>query len=125
MTQLFPDSELDFANPVAADRSYSIPERGSWWGLDEYRGVEQLFFVSSHAQSEAIEQSLLQAARMPREHRGVSDYTAVKESVGLATRGLVKIPAEKISVEGTVIEPTRFSSDLSADLVVNRWFVHE
>ena len=48
-TPLFPRSAaFEMNNPVEANKEYTMPEGSEWFYLDDYRGVETLYFVASH-----------------------------------------------------------------------------
>jgi len=131
VAQVFPDPDYTTGNPVEADRQYTLPEDNSWWGLDEYRGTETVYFVASHTQRADIEAAIAKLAGTER--RVAADYQPVREAAVIPqTRGLVKVrpaPPTTVNTEsGSAYEvtPTAFSTAVSGvDLVITRWFSHQ
>ena len=132
VAQIFPDPDAPhLTNPLTPGREYLLPDGPFWWGLDEFRGVEQVHFVASRTPRPDIEASLAQLARQPRDV-SPQNYVPVTEPVQLAFRGLVKVsdpvPIDvSYAPQATIsVTPDQFVSNLhSADLLVTRWFRHE
>lgn len=133
MAQIYPDPDSPaLGNPVQADLQYVMPEGNSWWGLDEYQGVETIYFVASPRQRQDIETAL---ASLSSQSRSVSprDYLPVREAAVVPLpRGLVKVKeAAPVTITTTsgdqqTIAPTGFLSNFAgADLVITRWFNHQ
>lgn len=133
VAQIFPDRDMPATgNPVEAGNEYVLPEGDTWWGLDEYRGVETVYFVASPRQREDIESavaSLLTAPRSvsPRSYRPVTEAAVVP-----LPRGLVKVQDSQpvnISVSPgneIAVTPTGFLATVEgAELVITRWFNHQ
>jgi Domain of unknown function (DUF4384) len=118
---------------VRANRQYVVPEGSSWYGLDEYKGTEQVFFIASRRPRPDIEASLGQLAKTGRSSlaRG---YRPVREAAvpDAASRGLVKVQmGTKSTVQSESGEPHAFTPQAfvaqqgADDVVVTRWFRHE
>jgi len=132
IAQIFPDPASGLSNPVQANRQYVVPEGTQWYGLDQFRGIEHVFFVASRAPRQDIEGPLTQLAQTPRtappqNYRGVREV-ATTDSM----RGLVKVQMGTPStVQGQsgqryAFTPQAFASQGGADdVVVVRWFNHE
>jgi hypothetical protein len=131
VAEIFPDPDSSIGNPVTAGQQYMFPEGDMWWGLDEYRGVETVYFVASHNSRADIEDVI---ARMANTERRIpEDYRTVQQAAVIPqTRGLVKVQSgQPIAVQtqtGSTYEvtPTDFTSAVSGvDLVITRWFHHQ
>ena len=131
VAEIFPDPDSSVGNPVSAGKQYTFPEGDIWWGLDEYRGTETIYFVASHSRRTDIEDVIARLASTER--RIPEDYKTVQvPAVIPQTRGLVKVQSGKpVAIQaqsGTThkVNPTDFTSAVSGiDLVVTRWFSHQ
>lgn len=118
---------------VRANRQYIVPEGTAWYGLDQYKGTEQVFFIASRRPRPDIEKSLSQLAKTGRSSLS-RNYRPVREVAvpDPATRGLVKV---QMGTKSTVrsesgqshsFVPQAFVAQQGADdVVVTRWFRHE
>jgi hypothetical protein len=130
IARIFPDPASG-QNPVRANQQYVVPQGTTWYGLDQYKGVEQVFFVASRAPRQDIEGPLSQLAETPRT-APPPNYRGVREAAADATRGLVKVqmgtPSTVQSESGQRFSftPQSFASQGGADdVVVTRWFNHQ
>lgn len=127
---IFPNAEYSaLQNPVEPGRALVWPEGKDWIYLDQYRGVETLYFVASRGPRPELEQVLGDLARMKRP---ASDPPARVEQVAAITRGLAgKRPGTEAMVLSSTglpcgVPSQAFVSQLAgAELVVTRWFRHE
>jgi hypothetical protein len=129
IARIFPDPASGQTNPVRANQQYVVPEGTEWYGLDQYKGVEQVFFVASRAARQDIEGPLTQLAQTPRS-APPQNYRSVREPA--LSRGLVKVQMGTPStVQGESgqrysFTPQAFAAQGSADdVVVTRWFNHQ
>ena len=131
VAQIFPDPDSALKNPVQRDREYLLPEGNLWWGLDDYRGTETIYFLASKTRRSDIEDAVATLAKnkrtVPPDFRPVQTAAVVP-----ATRGLVKVEdAAPLSVQSQTgetfdVTPTAFLSTASdSDLVITRWFKHQ
>ena len=131
VAQIFPDPDSTSGNPVQRDRQYTLPAGDVWWGLDEYRGIETIYFVASQTRRTDIEDVITKLASIKR--RVPKDYQPVQEAAVIPhTRGLVKVQAAPPTTVATesgstyAVTPTAFTSAVSGvDLVITRWFSHQ
>jgi hypothetical protein len=131
VAQIFPDPDSASGNPVQRDRQYTLPAGDVWWGLDEYRGIETIYFVASQTRRRDIEDVVTKMAGTKR--RVPNDYQPVQKAAVIPqTRGLVKVqaaPATTVTTESGstyAVTPTAFTSAVSGvDLVITRWFSHQ
>ncbi len=128
LTRIYP--RTDDPNPIPADEEGLIPSGAQWWGLDEYKGVETIYFVLSKTALSDLETQLqsLPAARpaLPAVSRTVSEAPLIP------TRGLVLVeetaPAHVASEAGTVhtLDTLGFTNNVDPNrVVVSRWFHHD
>ncbi len=132
-TPIFPRSETyAHANPVEPGERYDLPEGHQWWYLDEFRGVETLYFVASHEpllELERILEGLVGKRRALRPEVEEPTTVAATEEI---TRGLGGVRPSQ--VQGVLASdaslhdaPSQlFLAELpGSDLVITRWFRHE
>ena len=133
IARIFPDPASGQTNPVRANQQYVVPDGTAWYGLDQYKGVEQVFFVASRTPRQDIEGPLTQLAQTARP-APPQNFRAVREPAmpSSVTRGLVKVQMGTPSaVQGESgqrfsFTPQAFASPSGADdVVVTRWFNHE
>ena len=130
VASIFPES-VPAARVVRPGERYLVPGGTTWWGLDDYRGIEQVYFIASHERRRDIENLVaLLAGQRPALP---ADYRPVREPAIVAmTRGLVQVQSAAPTAVPTEfgseqqISPTLFKSTVAdADLVITRWFRHE
>ena len=133
IARIFPDPASGQTNPVHSNQQYVVPEGTAWYGLDQYKGVEQVFFIASRTARQDIEGPLTQLAQTPRA-APPQNFRAVREVAmsGTVTRGLVKVQMGTPStVQGESgqrysFTPQAFAAQGGADdVVVTRWFNHQ
>ena len=131
VAQIFPDTTSGAANPARPGQQYILPGGANWWGLDENRGVEQIYFIASFLQRTDIEDIVATLVRQPRNRSGV--YQPVTEAAFVPVpRGLILVqdgpPTMVPTSHGKPYEvtPQTFAATAAgADLVITRWFTHE
>ncbi len=131
VAQIFPDTESGAVNPARPGQQYLLPEGVDWWGLDEYKGVEQIYFVASFSQRIDLEEIVAALVNQPRTRGGV--YEPVTEAAIVPVpRGLIKTQVAPPTMVPTSygqpyeVTPQAFSTTAAgADLVITRWFRHE
>jgi hypothetical protein len=133
IARIFPDPASGLTNPVRANQQYVVPEGTAWYGLDQYKGVEQVFFIASRTARQDIEGPLTQLAQTARA-APPQNFRAVREPAmpSAVTRGLVKVQmgtpsaVQAESGQRYSFTPQAFASPSGADdVVVTRWFNHE
>ena len=80
IARIFPDPASGLSNPVRANQQYVVPGGTSWYGLDQYKGVEQVFFIASRGPRKDIENPLSQLAQTARASL-TKNFRAVREAV--------------------------------------------
>lgn len=133
VAQIFPDPDIpQLKNPVRPGKQYMLPKGHDWWGLDEFRGVETIYFVASPRPRADIQKAIAKLAGQPRTI-ALADYQPVMQAAVVPQpRGLVKVtdapaPLNIQSSAGVqqAVTPTSFLALADgADLVITRWFNH-
>jgi hypothetical protein len=130
VARIFPEKG---GKPVRANQQYVVPQGTTWYGLDQYKGTEQVFFIASRKPRQDLEKSLQQLAQTPRSTLS-RNYRPVREAAlpDPASRGLVKVNmGTKSTVSSESGQPYSFTPQAFAaqpgsdDVVVTRWFRHE
>jgi hypothetical protein len=132
IARIFPDPASNLSNPVRANQQYVVPEGTAWYGLDQYKGVEQVFFIASRTPRQDIEGPLSQLAQTPRT-APPQNYRSVREAATSdASRGLVKVQmGAQSTVQGESGQRYNFTPQSFAaqsgtdDVVITRWFNHQ
>lgn len=131
VAQIYPEAMEQQASPVRAGETYLLPGGNDWWALDEYKGVEQIYFLASFTVRDDVETLLREMAGVPRSVRRDSYRPVAEPAVIPVTRGLVKVKGAPITIptqsgSRQTVTPTLFSAkELSGEVVVTRWFNHE
>lgn len=131
VAQIFPEGNLADTRAVRTGQDYLVPSGTTWWGLDDFRGIENIYFIASRARRSYIEQIVSRMAGtrppVPGNYRPVTQPAEVP-----VTRGLVQVQdAAPTSIPtefggSQSVSPTSFQNTVAdADLVVSRWFRHE
>jgi hypothetical protein len=130
VARIFPEKG---GKPVRANQQYVVPQGTTWYGLDQYKGTEQVFFIASRKPRPDVEKSLQQLTQTPRSSLS-RNYRPVREAAvpDPASRGLVKVQmGTKSAVSSESGQPYSFTPQAFAaqpgtdDVVVTRWFRHE
>lgn len=130
VARIFPEKS---GKPVRTDQQYVVPQGTTWYGLDQYKGTEQVFFIASRKPRPDVEKSLQQLAQTARSSLS-RNYRPVREAAlpDAAARGLVKVNmGTKSTVTSESGQPYAFTPQAFAappgtdDVVVTRWFRHE
>ena len=126
---LFPGPQSTASNPVSKDQIYVLPEGNNWFSLDQYRGIETIYFVASYQRRPDIEESLKTitgrerpATAVPQQ---VTEPAVIPGGYGSSAPGKVTtIKAD--SGKANQVSLTAFQSrQPNEDLRVTRWFKHE
>jgi hypothetical protein len=130
---LYPRRFPDRSNPVRAGERILLPDDTSWYGLDEFTGVQHIYVYASEEPRVDLEKQLtLFASGPPPAPRGtvhtVSEPTLLN-SEGLRGRGLTGVvPGEVVRMPGDAaleFQPTRvLASGTERDVVATRVFEH-
>lgn len=131
VAQIFPAAGGDASSRVAPGARQLVPGGSTWWGLDEYRGIEQVYFIASRERRPDIERLVAELAGQ-RPNLAASYRPVRQPAIVPVGRGLVQVQSTAPTVvpteygAGQQITPTLFQSTVAdADLVITRWFRHE
>ncbi|MDR4494786.1 MAG: DUF4384 domain-containing protein [Nitrospirales bacterium] len=127
---IFPPATAPLANPVKAGEQYVLPEGGNWFSLDQFKGIETIFFVMSNEQRQDIEEILQSitgrerpASESPQQ---VTKVAMVPYGVGGARPSTKPFSLSGGSEQDQTIIPTSYLAQKAGhDLRLTRWFRHE
>lgn len=131
---VFPSLSSPFANPVKQGQQYIIPENNNWLSLDQFKGIETIFFVASPEKRQDIEDILASIAgkeRHPRETpQQVTEAPIIPAGFHRSqpSRTPFIIGQQSHSLQGQdqgLIPTTYFTQKAGEALRVTRWFRHE
>ncbi|MEX0829905.1 MAG: DUF4384 domain-containing protein, partial [Nitrospirales bacterium] len=131
---VFPSLSSPFANPVKQGQPYIIPENNNWLSLDQFKGIETIFFVASHEKRQDIEDILTNIAGKER-HPSETPQQVTEAPIIPAgfhrsqpSRTPFIIGQQSHSPQGQdqgLIPTTYFTQKAGEALRVTRWFRHE
>ncbi len=127
----FPDFDITNSALVKANTQYTIPKANEWYGLDQYVGVEEIYFIASYQRRINMEAVIQKMSAIKRKDN--INFASVKEAAIIPlSRGIVKV---KVDDEMSITLPngqqkkysaTNFLSTISgADLTITKWFYHK
>lgn len=127
---IFPPATAPLANPVKAGEQYVLPEANNWFSLDQFKGIETIFFVTSKEQRQDIEEILQSitgrerpASESPQQ---VTKVAMVPYGVGGARPSTKPFSLSGGSGQDQTIIPTSYLAQKAGqDLRLTRWFRHE
>jgi hypothetical protein len=126
---IFPPPTSPLANPVKAGEQYVLPEGNNWFSLDQYKGIETIFFVASQEKRQDIEeilQSITGRERPASENpQQVTKVAMVPYGVGGARPGAKPFSLPDGSGQDTIIPTSYLAQTAGQDLRLTRWFRHE
>jgi hypothetical protein len=136
--RLYPDASSGHVNPVRAGQPVFLPGPGYSFGLDEYAGVQEIWFLASPHPRPDVEAALSmypidrqRPMSQIRSRSGEPEYARVSRA-STFSRGLVIVgegePAVGISPQGlsNPITPERlFASSSAEEIAFSRWFQHQ
>ena len=127
---IFPSAASPFANPVKAGQQYLLPEGNNWFSLDQFKGIETIFFVASHARRPDIEQILTTITgreRHPAEKPlAVSEPAIIPNGYSGARPGASPFAFQTSQSSRQELLPTTyFVKTAGEDLRITRWFRHQ
>jgi hypothetical protein len=131
---LFPSLTSPFANPVKNGQQYIIPENNNWLSLDQFKGIETLFFVASPDKRQDIEEILASIAGKERHPRATPQQVTEAPIIPagfhrsqtsttpfLLGQGASRVPGQ----DQGLIPTTYFTQKAGEALRITRWFRHE
>ena len=127
---IFPPPTSPLANPVKAGEQYVLPEGNNWFSLDQFKGIETIFFIASQEKRQDLEEILQSitgherpATATPQQ---VTKVAMVPYGVGGARPSAQGFNLSAGSGQDQTIMPTSyFAKAAGEDLRLTRWFRHE
>jgi hypothetical protein len=127
---IFPPPTSPLANPVKAGEQYVLPEGNNWFSLDQFKGIETIFFVASQEKRQDLEEILQSITGRERPATAtpqqVTKVAMVPYGVGSARPSGQGFNLSAGSGQDQPIMPTSyFAKAAGEDLRLTRWFRHE
>ena len=127
---IFPPPTSPLANPVKAGKEYTLPEGNNWFSLDQFKGIETIFFVASQEKRQDLEEILQSSTGRERPAtetpQQVTKVAMVPYGVGGAHPSAQGFSLSTGSgPDQTIIPTSYFSKTAGQDLRLTRWFRHE
>ncbi len=131
---LFPSLTSPFANPVKQGQQYIIPENNNWLSLDQFKGIETLFFVASPNKRKDIEDILASIAGKERHPKATPQQVTEAPIIPAGFHRSQTSSTPFIIGQGSpsaqgqdqgLIPTTYFTQKAGEALRITRWFRHE
>ena len=127
---IFPPPTSPLANPVKAGQQYTLPEGNNWFSLDQFKGIETIFFVASQEKRQDLEEMLQSITGHERpataSPQQVTKVAMVPYGVGGARPSSQGFSLSTGAGSPQTIMPTSyFAKTAGQDLRLTRWFRHE
>ena len=127
---VFPPLTSPFANPVKQGQQYVIPEGNNWFSLDQFRGIETIFFVASQHRRQDIEKIVAQIAGQERHPKATPAQVTVPPIIPARFQGQAASTSpfmlSTTTGQGQSVLPTTFFTEKAGEaLRVTRWFQHQ
>ena len=127
---VFPSLTSPFANPIKQGQQYVIPDNNNWFSLDQFKGIETVFFVASPDKRQDIEEIL--ASIGGRERHPATTPQQVTEApiipAGFYGHQQSTTPftlGQSSASDQDLMPTTYFTQKAGEALRVTRWFRHE
>ena len=131
---VFPRLTAPFANPVKQSQQYIIPENNNWLSLDQFKGIETIFFVASPHKRQDIEDILATITGKERHPKATPQQVTEAPIIPAGfhrsqpSSTPFTIGQKSSSLQGQdqgLIPTTYFTQKAGEALRVTRWFRHE
>ncbi len=131
---IFPSLTTPFANPVKPGQQYIIPENNNWLSLDQFKGIETLFFVASPDKRQDIEDLLASIAGKERHPKATPQQVTeapiipagYHRSQPSSTPFIIGQKASSPQGQDQGLIPTTYFTQKAGEaLRITRWFRHE
>ena len=127
---VFPSMTSPFANPVKKGHQYVMPEGNNWFSLDQFRGIETIFFVASHHKRPDIEKIVSRIAGQERHPKATPKQVTEPPIIPAGFQGQVASTTPFMLPRNTyqrqsVLPTTFFTKKAGEALRVTRWFRHQ
>jgi hypothetical protein len=127
---VFPSLTSPFANPVKPGQQYVIPENSTWFSLDQFKGIETVFFVASPDRRQDIEDILANIAGRERHPKAkpqqVTEAPIIPAGFHRSQQSTTPLTfGHDDSSDPDLLPTTYFTQKAGEALRVTRWFRHE
>ena len=131
---IFPSPTDPFANPIKQGQQYTIPGNNNWLSLDQFKGIETLFFVASPEKRQDIEDILASIAGRERHPKATPQQVTQAPIIpaGYYRSQIAAKPfiigqgSSNLQGQDPGLMPTTYFTQKAGDaLRVTRWFRHE
>ncbi len=127
---VFPTLTNPFGNPVTKGKQYVIPDDKNWLSLDQYKGIETIFFVASPQKRQDIEKIVASIAGKERNPKAkpvaVSQAPIIPAGYhGSQLSGSPFVLGNQTEPTTNLMPTTYFSQTAGESLRITRWFRHE
>lgn len=131
--RLYPDHARGHTNPVRVNENITLPRPGYYFGLDEYAGMHEIWFLASPHPRPDVDQQLslfsLDRKRPNTQFQSRSGDPARISRASVLARGLVEVgPApltQMVASDGSRydVTPARLFGDVAVgEIAFSRWF---
>lgn len=127
---VFPSLTSPFENPVKQGQQYVIPEGENWFSLDQFQGIETVFFVASPDKRQDIEDilaSIVGRERHPKtKPQPVTEAPIIPAGFHHSQQSNTPFTIDKNSPSDQGLLPTTYFTQKAGEAVrVTRWFRHQ
>ena len=127
---VFPSVTSPFANPVKPGKQYVIPENNNWFSLDQFKGIETVFFVASPEKRQDIEDILAGIAGRERHPKAkpqqVTEAPIIPAGFHRSQQSTTPFTSGQDGSSDQGLMPTTYFTQKAGEaLRVTRWFRHE
>lgn len=127
---VFPSLTSPFANPVRQGKQYVIPENTNWFSLDQFKGIETVFFVASPVKRQDIEDILAGIAGRERNPQvspqEVTEAPVIPAGFHRSQQSATPFTIGQGNTADRGLMPTTYFTQQAGEaLRVTRWFRHE
>jgi len=127
---VFPSLTSPFANPVKQGKQYVIPENNNWFSLDQYKGIETVFFVASPEKRQDIENILASIAGRERHPKAkpqqVTEAPIIPAGFHRSQQSTTPFTSGQDGSSDQGLMPTTYFTQKAGEaLRITRWFRHE
>ena len=127
---VFPSLTSPFANPVKDGQQYVVPDNKTWFSLDQFKGIETVFFVASPEKRQDIEDILASIAGRERHPKSqpqqVTEAPVIPAGFHRSQQSATPFTISQDGSSGQGLMPTTYFTQKAGEaLRVTRWFRHE
>ena len=127
---VFPSLTSPFENPVEQGKQYVIPEGDNWFSLDQFKGIETVFFVASPEKRQDIEEILSSISGRERHPKTkpqpVTEAPIIPAGFHHSQQSSTPFTMNQAGTSDQGLLPTTYFTQKAGEaLRVTRWFRHQ